>query len=50
MNIKFNDLLFNNEEITMEIADIKCMISNNNHIMIENNDGLFYETNEIIFI
>ena len=44
--LKFNDLYFNNEEIIIQIIDIKeISFDADDNILIENVDGLFYAAN-----
>lgn len=45
--ISFNDLLFDNEQIEIELLDIKEITVDNGNILIENIDGLFYQTESI---
>nr|DAE89591.1 MAG TPA: hypothetical protein [Bacteriophage sp.]DAZ51705.1 MAG TPA: hypothetical protein [Caudoviricetes sp.] len=51
MKIRFKDLLFNNEEIELDVKDIIIMTGDQDEtILIENVDGVFYKAIVIEFV
>nr|DAX13718.1 MAG TPA: LabA protein [Bacteriophage sp.] len=51
MKIRFKDLLFNNEEIELDVKDIIIMTGDQDEtILIENVDGVFYKVIVIEFV
>lgn len=51
MKIRFKDLYMDNEEIMLDVRDIKMMTGDQDEtILIENEDGLFYRAIAIEFL
>lgn len=51
MKIRFKDLFIDNEEIELDVKDIRMMTGDQDEtILIENNDGLFYKAIVIEFV
>lgn len=51
IKIRFKDLLFNNEEIELDVKDIIIMTGDQDEtILIENVDGVFYKAIVIEFV